>query len=93
MEESLEANHTANQLSERLDNGRLHMPIYLVGDNDGCFKCDTNDNPKTSTEPTMTVHISALLELLEKQCIREIIWCDNRDMVSDPLTKGKTLRN
>eukprot|EP00975_Prorocentrum_lima_P058138 12194737-Prorocentrum_lima.AAC.1 len=49
MEESLEANLTANQLSERLDNGKLHMPIYPVGDNDGCFKCATNDNP-TSTE-------------------------------------------
>eukprot|EP00975_Prorocentrum_lima_P033547 7038865-Prorocentrum_lima.AAC.1 len=41
----------------------------------------------------MTVHISALRELLEKQCIREIIWCDHRDMVADPFTKGKTLRN
>eukprot|EP00975_Prorocentrum_lima_P050356 10543445-Prorocentrum_lima.AAC.1 len=60
MEENLEANLTANPLSERLDNGKLHMPIYLVGDNDSCFKCATNDNPKTRTEATMTVHISAL---------------------------------
>eukprot|EP00975_Prorocentrum_lima_P038877 8166255-Prorocentrum_lima.AAC.1 len=37
--------------------------------------------------------MSALRELLEKQCIREIIWCHNRDMVADPLTKGKTLRH
>eukprot|EP00975_Prorocentrum_lima_P006972 1496991-Prorocentrum_lima.AAC.1 len=50
MEENLEANLTANQLSEQLDTGKLRMPIYLVGDNDGCFKCATNDNPKTSTE-------------------------------------------
>eukprot|EP00975_Prorocentrum_lima_P057353 12028413-Prorocentrum_lima.AAC.1 len=68
MEENLEANLTANQLSERLDAGKLRMPIYLVGDNDGYFKCATNDNPKISTEPTMTVQISALRELLEKQC-------------------------
>eukprot|EP00975_Prorocentrum_lima_P031003 6508265-Prorocentrum_lima.AAC.1 len=60
MEENVEANLTANQLSERLDKGRLRMPIYLGGDKDGCFKCATNDNPTTSTEPTMTVHISAL---------------------------------
>eukprot|EP00975_Prorocentrum_lima_P034119 7170285-Prorocentrum_lima.AAC.1 len=80
MEENLEATLTANQLSERLGAGKLRMPIYLAGDNDGCFKCATNDNPKTSTEPTMTVHTSALRELLEKQCVRQIIWCDNRDM-------------
>eukprot|EP00974_Lingulodinium_polyedra_P003781 355845-Lingulodinium_polyedra.AAC.1 len=67
MEENLDSSLTATQLSERLDNGKLRMPIHLVGDNDGCFKCATNDNPKTSTEPTMTVHISALRELLEKQ--------------------------
>eukprot|EP00975_Prorocentrum_lima_P053119 11140053-Prorocentrum_lima.AAC.1 len=73
MEEFLEANLTANQLSERVDNGKLRMPICLVGDNDGCFKCATNGNPKS--------------ELFQKQCMRELIWCDNRDMVADPLTK------
>eukprot|EP00975_Prorocentrum_lima_P007225 1551777-Prorocentrum_lima.AAC.1 len=41
----------------------------------------------------MTVHIGALRELLEKQCVREIIWSDNRDTVADPRTEGKTLRN
>eukprot|EP00975_Prorocentrum_lima_P011301 2400997-Prorocentrum_lima.AAC.1 len=41
----------------------------------------------------MTVHIRALRELLEKQCIRDIIWCDNPDMVAYPLTPGKTLRH
>eukprot|EP00975_Prorocentrum_lima_P058078 12181041-Prorocentrum_lima.AAC.1 len=66
------------------------MPIHFVGDNDGCFKCASNDTPKKSTEPTMTVHVSALRELLPKQCVCELIWCDNQDMIADPLTKGKT---
>eukprot|EP00975_Prorocentrum_lima_P029281 6149441-Prorocentrum_lima.AAC.1 len=87
MEENLEARRTANQVSERVDNGKLIMPIHLVGDYDGCFKCASKGNPKTSTEPTMTVHVSALRESLQKQCVRELVWCDNRDMIADPLTK------
>eukprot|EP00975_Prorocentrum_lima_P069608 12927292-Prorocentrum_lima.AAC.1 len=66
------------------------MPVHLVGDNDGCFKCASSDNHGTSTEPTMTVHVSALRELLQKQCVCEFIWRDNRDMIADPLTKWKT---
>eukprot|EP00975_Prorocentrum_lima_P048509 10148075-Prorocentrum_lima.AAC.1 len=41
----------------------------------------------------MTVHVSALRELLQKQCVRELVWCDNRGMMADPLTNGKTRRN
>eukprot|EP00975_Prorocentrum_lima_P025987 5465880-Prorocentrum_lima.AAC.1 len=60
MEENLEPRLTANQLVERVVNGKLTMPIHLAGDNDGRFKCASNDNPGTGTEPTMTVHASAL---------------------------------
>eukprot|EP00975_Prorocentrum_lima_P016681 3537334-Prorocentrum_lima.AAC.1 len=69
------------------------MPRHFVGDNDGCFKCASKDNPKTSTGPTMTVHVSALRELLDKQCVCELTWCDNRDMIAGPLGKGKTHRH
>eukprot|EP00975_Prorocentrum_lima_P022239 4677764-Prorocentrum_lima.AAC.1 len=93
MEENLEANLTANQLSGRVDNGKLRMPTHLVGDNDGCFNCASNDNPKMRTEPTLTIHLIALREQLEKQCVRELIWCDNRDMMADPFSKGKTRIN
>eukprot|EP00975_Prorocentrum_lima_P015398 3260861-Prorocentrum_lima.AAC.1 len=41
----------------------------------------------------MAIHVSALRELLEKQCERKLIWCDNRDVIADPLTKGKTRRH
>eukprot|EP00975_Prorocentrum_lima_P040333 8469217-Prorocentrum_lima.AAC.1 len=41
----------------------------------------------------MTIHVSALRELLQKQCVRELIWCDNRDMIADPLTKAKARRH
>eukprot|EP00975_Prorocentrum_lima_P070225 12930804-Prorocentrum_lima.AAC.1 len=68
MEENLEANLAANQLSERVDNGKFRMAIHLVGDNDGCFNCASSDNPKMITEPTLTIYVSVLRDLLEKQC-------------------------
>eukprot|EP00975_Prorocentrum_lima_P026686 5610131-Prorocentrum_lima.AAC.1 len=48
MEEKLEPRLTANRLSERVDNGKLIMPARMVGDNDGCSKCASNDDPRTS---------------------------------------------
>ena len=35
----------------------------------------------------------ALRELLDKHIVNEISWPDNRDMIADPLSKGKTRRN
>ena len=48
---------------------------------------------KTPAEPTLTAHVRALRERLERGLITTIVWCDNRDMIADPLTKGKTKRN
>ena len=35
----------------------------------------------------------AYKEMLDTKVIQAIGWVDNRDMVADPLTKGKTQRN
>ena len=40
----------------------------------------------------MTPHVKALRELIDRGIVR-LVWVDNRDMVADPLTKGKTKRN
>eukprot|EP00975_Prorocentrum_lima_P068083 12918645-Prorocentrum_lima.AAC.1 len=69
------------------------MPIHVVGDNGGVFKCVIDDNPKMNTEPTLRLHVRALREFLDKGSVREILWCDSRDMIADPLTKGKTIMN
>eukprot|EP00975_Prorocentrum_lima_P030861 6476078-Prorocentrum_lima.AAC.1 len=51
--------------------GNMRMPIHVVGDNDGVFKCVINDNTTMNTEPTLTLHVRALRELLEKaECVR-----------------------
>eukprot|EP00975_Prorocentrum_lima_P006425 1383424-Prorocentrum_lima.AAC.1 len=80
MEENLEGNLGANQLSECVDNGILRMPIHLVGDNDGCFKCVAHDNPKMSTEPTLTIRVCPCICLVRQQ---------GHDCIS-PYKKGKT---
>ena len=53
----------------------------------------TAENPRTPTEPALTPHVRAYREMLDTKQIKAIGWVDNRDMVSDPLTKGKTQRN
>ena len=83
----------ASQLAEAQDSGSLTMPVYLVGDNKGVWLAVGAQNPKVATEPTLTPHIRGLRELVDKHMIQEILWCDNRDMIADPLTKGKTKRN
>ena len=52
-----------------------------------------HQNPKTPAEPVLTPHCRAVSEMLDKSLLSKILWCDNRDMIADPLTKGKTQRN
>eukprot|EP00975_Prorocentrum_lima_P055675 11672027-Prorocentrum_lima.AAC.1 len=49
MEENLETNLSASTFSTRVDVGKTRMPIHVVGDDDGVFKCVINDNPKMNT--------------------------------------------
>eukprot|EP00975_Prorocentrum_lima_P062453 12885712-Prorocentrum_lima.AAC.1 len=72
-----------------MDNGKTQMPLNVVGDNDGVFKCVINDNPKMSTEPTLIAHVRALRD---EGSVREILWCDSRDMIAGPLTQGKNTK-
>ena len=50
------------------------------------------ENPRAKAEPVLTPHVKALRELIDRGILR-IVWVDNRDMVADSLTKGKTKRN
>jgi len=84
---------SAVALAAAQDNNNLTLPAFLVGDNKGVFLAVSAQNPKVATEPTLTPHIRGIRELVDKGLISGIIWCDNRDMIADPLTKGKTKRN
>ena len=51
-------------------------------------------NPKTPAEPNLTSHVRAIREFVDRTGhITTLVWVDNRDMIADPLTKGKTIRN
>ena len=93
LEENFEAIESPHDLRHRQDQGLLRIPIYLCGDNKGVFTATTAQNPKTPAEPTLTAHVKSLREFLDRGHIRKLLWLDNRDMVADPLTKGKTKRN
>ena len=56
------------------------------------FTSVSAENPSAKAEPVLTPHVKALRELIGRGILR-IVWVDNRDMVVDSLTKGKTKRN
>ena len=93
IEENCRPGLSACSLAMLQDNGHHHVPCYVVGDNDGVFKAVSAENPRTASEPILTPHIRAYREMLDRHLIKQTIWCDNRDMIADPLTKGKTQRN
>ena len=92
LQENLVENITPTKLTRFIDTGRLSLPIYIVGDNKGVFAAVSAENPAAKAEPVLTPHVKALRELIDRGILR-IVWADNRDMVADPLTKGKTKRN
>ena len=94
LEENCRKIESANVLSQLLDQGKLQTPIHLCGDNKGVFMAVSAQNPKTPAEPNLTPHVRAIREFLDRTGhITPIVWVDNRDMVADPLTTGKTIRN
>ena len=92
MQENLIENITPTALARIIDTGRLSLPIYLAGDNRGVFTSVSAENPSAKAEPVLIPHVKALRELVDRGILR-IVWVDNRDMVADSLTKGKTKRN
>ena len=93
LEENSTATGSALELMKLQDQGLLRTPIHLCGDNKGVFTAVSAQNPKTPAEPTLTPHVKALRELVDSNMITVLVWVDNRDMIADPLTKGKTRRN
>ena len=93
MQDNLIPQLTAMRLAGISDQGEFYLRSIILGDNDGVWRAVTAENPRTPTEPALTPHIRAYREMLDTKQIKAIGWVDNRDMVADPLTKGKTQRN
>ena len=94
LEENCRKIESASVLSQLLYQGKLQAPIHLCGDNKGVFIAVSAQNPKTPAEPILTSHVRAIREFVDRTGhITTLLWVDNRDMIADPLTKGKTIRN
>ena len=93
LQENLMPTLTAMTLAKMQDEGKFRLKPLIMGDNDGVFRAVTGENPKAASEPILTPHIRAYREMIDKHQVGGIRWCGNRDMIADPLTKGKTRRN
>ena len=93
MQENLIPQLTAMRLAGISDQGEFYLRSIILGDNDGVWRAVTAESPHTPTEPAFTPHARAYREILDTKQIKAIGWVANRDMVADPLTKGKTRRN
>ena len=93
MQENLMPGLTAMTLATMQDEGRFKLKPLIIGDNDGVYRAVIAENPKAASEPVLTPHIRAYCEMIDTYQVGGIGWCDNRDMIADPLTKGKTIRH
>ena len=53
----------------------------------------TATQARAPAEKALLSHVQYLRELLDKQILRNLIWFDTRDMVTDGLTKGSVERS
>ena len=80
------------QCAEIRDSAGHFLEVDLVIDSYGLFSATTKQDPAPGTDASMLYHVKALRYLLDKRNLRNLGWIDNRDMISDELTKGKPSR-
>ena len=83
---------SALEMADVLDEGKLIVPTVLCGDSKGVFEAVQSQSGKCKIDQSFAMHVKALREACAKYQIHEIVWLDNRDMIADPLTKGRTNR-
>ena len=80
---------TSVQLKQLLEvPDTLRIQPVLTTDAESVYKSLTSRDLKIPTEKTLLGHIQWLRDLLSVRIIKEIRWCDTRDMSADGHTKG-----
>ena len=74
------------------DSAQYFLDVDLLVDSYGLFSATKKQDPSPGTDGSMLYHVKALRSLLDKTNLRRLGWIDNRDMISDGLTKGKPSR-
>ncbi len=65
----------------------------LVTDSMSLFQAISSHTVKIPSEKSLALHLFWLRELLTRQVLNELKWCDTRDMTADGHTKGSVNRN
>ena len=68
--------------------GGIKFTVTLTTDAESVYKSLTSKDLKVPTEKTLLGHVSWVREMLECGVIKQIRWCDTRDMTADGHTKG-----
>ena len=75
------------------ERGGLRIEVTLTTDAESVYKSLTSKDLKTPTEKTLLGHVAWLRELLDIGIIKQVCWCDTRDMTADGHTKGSIARD
>ena len=65
----------------------------LVTDSMSLFQAISAHTLKMPREKSLVLHLFWLRELLNRQVLNELKWCDTRDMTADGHTKGSVSRD
>lgn len=71
-----------------MESGRLEPPIEIVGDARSVFDATKAPDVCDPAEALLKLHLISVRSRLGCGLIRELWWCDTRDMLADALTKG-----
>ena len=61
------------------------FPVYCYIDNKSLV--DTINSTKTLTEKRLKVEVCIIREMIEKQEVKSVSWCDSNSQLADCLTK------
>ena len=81
-------NETADELLQALEDGQLDPPIDVVIDARSVFDSLAVQDVCNPAEMSLELHLIAIRAKLESGLLRNLYWCDTRDMLADGLTKG-----
>ena len=75
-------------LKNVLEKGGLCIKVFLTIDAESVFKSLSSKELKKPTECTLLGHISWIRQMMERNIVHCVQWCDTRDMTADGHTKG-----
>ena len=79
---------SVEELLVKLEHGSLYPPIDLMVDAQSVSDAIAAPDVCAPQEASLKLHLITIRDRLTRGLLRSLSWCDTRDMVADPLTKG-----